>query len=251
MSVEILLIPEEIQKKDITSSLVVIIDVLRASSTITTALAEGADSVIPVYSPEEAKIIAEKMYSKPGKVLLCGERRGQKLPGFIMGNSPLEYKNPQVKDKIIVLSTTNGIKAINIAREAAHIIIGCFLNLQAVIKYCQKYSKNILLVCGGHRGNISLEDMVCAGMMKKLIESNKEKPPKPYLNDDAFIANLAYQYFQDDLLKMLQTSIWGQTLIAMDFQQDLVFCAQKNIYKVVPILKNDCLVASGIKMVKL
>lgn len=174
MSVEIVLIPEEIHNKDIASYLVVIIDVLRASSTITTALAEGADRVIPVYSLKEAKKIAKNIYSEYEDVLLCGERGGQKLSGFVLGNSPLEYKSTQIRDKTIIFTTTNGIKAINIVRRATQIIIGCFLNIQAVIQYCQQYTKNILLVCAGDRGNISLEDMVCAGMMKNLMESNKE-----------------------------------------------------------------------------
>lgn len=240
MDVEIVLIPEEIQDRDITSYLVVIIDVLRASSTIVTALAEGADMVIPVFSPEEAKKRAKKIYSQ--KVLLCGERGGQKLPGFILGNSPLEYKNLQVRDKIIFLSTTNGIKALSFAHEAARIIIGCFLNIQTVVQYCQQYAKNVLLICAGDRGNISLEDMVCAGMIKNLIENNKQKQSKYHSNDDAFVANLVYQQFKDDLLNMLETSTWGQHLITMGFQQDLIFCAQKNVYKIVPVLKNDHLV---------
>ena len=124
MNVEIALLPDEILDKDISNHLVVIIDILRASSTIVTALSEGANSVIPVYSIEKAIKVSEDLCSE--QVLLCGERNGLKLPGFYLGNSPLEYIGKHIKSKIIILSTTNGTKALQLTRKAAKIIIGCF-----------------------------------------------------------------------------------------------------------------------------
>jgi 2-phosphosulfolactate phosphatase len=242
MGIEIVLLPEELQNRDISNSLVVIIDVLRASSTIVTALAENAVRVIPVFSPAEARKRAATLCLE--NVLLCGERGGQKLSDFDLGNSPREYISSQVKDKVVLLSTTNGVRAINMTNKAKQIIIGCFLNILAVVQYCQYSSNNVLLVCAGDRGNISLEDTVCAGMIKYLIGGNDCNQSSNYLssNDDAQIALLLYQQFKDNLREMLQTSIWGQQLIAMGFKRDLIFCAQTNVYNVIPVLKEDNLI---------
>lgn len=244
MGIEIVLLPEEIQGKDLSDYLVVIIDVLRASSTITTALAEGAKKIIPVFAPQEAKQRVTKLCSH--QVLLCGERGGEKLAGFDLGNSPLEYISPKVKGKVIVLTTTNGIRAINLACKAAKIIIGCFLNIQAITQYCKCHTKNILLLCAGDRGNISLEDTVCAGMIKYLMEKNKEdkKSIFSFTNDDARIASLVYRQFKDDLLHMLKSSIWGQKLSAMGFEKDLLFCAQQNKYQIIPEWKEGSILLS-------
>jgi 2-phosphosulfolactate phosphatase len=240
--IDVVLLPEEVKDRDISDFLVVLIDVLRASSTITTALAEGAKKIIPVFSPEEARQRAEDYH--PGLVLLGGERNGEKLPGFDLGNSPLEYRSQKIKNKIILLSTTNGVKAINQVTKAKKIIIGCFLNIQAVIQYCQSYSKGVLLVCAGNRGSVSLEDTVCAGMIKYIAEGNNKQadPDYTYYYDDAFIAGHMYLKFKDDLLNMFKASNWGQHLRAMGLEEDLIFCAQENIYHKIPVMKNDSIV---------
>ncbi len=240
--IDIVLLPDELRDRDITNSLVVVIDVLRASSTITTALAEGARRIIPVFSLEEARKRAGNYH--PDEVLLGGERNGKKIPGFDLGNSPLEYRSQKIKNKIILLSTTNGVKAINQVTKAKKIIIGCFLNIQAVIQYCQSYSKEVLLVCAGNRGSVSLEDTVCAGMIKYIAEGSTKQadPDYPYYYDDALIAGHMYLKFKDDLLKMLKSSNWGQHLRTMGLEEDLIFCAQENIYHHIPILEKGALI---------
>ncbi len=247
MDIEIVLLPEEIQGKDISNYLVVVIDVLRASSTITTALAEGAEKVIPVLLPEEARKKAGNLCSH--QVLLAGERGGVKIAGFDLGNSPLEYISPQVKGKNIFLTTTNGTKALNLVSKAAQIIIGCFLNIQAVTYYSQHYGKNILLLCAGDRGHISLEDTVCAGMIKYLMEVSgfNQKINYYFSNDDAQIASFLFQKYKDNLLNMLQTSIWGRKLRTMGFEEDLIFCAQQNRYNIIPEWKGNGLVMTEVR----
>ncbi|MBA7547106.1 putative 2-phosphosulfolactate phosphatase [subsurface metagenome] len=131
---ETLFIPEEIKNVELAGKLVVIIDVLRASSTIVTALANGCSGFIPIFSPDQAKKKAQEF--KKERVLLGGEREGTKIEGFNLGNSPREYKKEAVKDKTIVFSTTNGVKTLEMAKSAHRIIIGSFLNLQAVCNYC-------------------------------------------------------------------------------------------------------------------
>lgn len=130
-NLETLFIPEEIKNIELAGKLVVMIDVLRASSTIVTALANGCRGFIPILSPDQAKKKAQQ-FEKEG-VLLGGEREGTKIEGFDLGNSPREYKKEAVKDKTIIFSTTNGVKTLEMVKSAYEIIIGSFLNLLGFI----------------------------------------------------------------------------------------------------------------------
>jgi 2-phosphosulfolactate phosphatase len=195
-----------------------------------------------VFSLEEARERAGNYH--PDEVLLGGERNGEKPSDFDLGNSPLEYRSQKIKNKTILLSTTNGVKAINQVQRAKKIIIGCFLNIQAVIQYCQSYSKEVLLVCAGERRSVSLEDTVCAGMIKYIAEGNNKQadPNYPYHHDDALVACQMYLKFKDDLLHMLKTSSWGKHLMVMGLEEDLIFCTQENIYQYIPIMKKEALI---------
>ena len=237
---DVVLLPEELKNKDISDCLVVVIDVLRASSTIITALASGASAVIPVYQPDEA-LNRSKNYQQ-GEAILCGERNGKKLLGFELGNSPTEYTNNKISGKVILLTTTNGIRTIELARKAEKIAVGSFLNIQAIVQYCKTFSGKVLLVCAGDRGNISLEDTVCAGMIIKL--SNKNVQQDNYQYDDSFIAYNTYCRFKKDLLGMTYKSVWGRHLIKMGLKEDLIYCTQTNIYNYVPIIKENIIVLS-------
>ena len=238
IGLDIVLLPEELKSKNILDCLVVVIDVLRASSSITTALASGASKVIPVYLPGEARKKSKKF--RPDEVLLCGERNGERLAGFNLGNSPLEYNNTMVKEKIILLTTTNGIRTIELVQKAKKVIIGCFLNIHAIVHYCNSYAGKVLLVCAGDRGNVSLEDTVCAGMMMSLSENHSQKYDFQY--DDSMIASYMYRKFNNSIITMMQKSVWGKHLIEMGLRQDLVFCAQENVYNLIPIIKGDSIV---------
>lgn len=234
---DVVLLPEETQKKDLTNHLAVVIDVLRASSTITTALVEGAKLIIPVYSTEEALVKVNTF--NPNEVLLCGERNGEKISGFILGNSPLEYNSNQVKGKTLILSTTNGIRTIEMVKAAKKIIVGSFLNVKAVAQYCLHYSEEVILVCAGDRGALSLEDTVCAGMIVELCKNSVKR--SDVQSDDSDIALRMYQEFKNDLFKMLKTSVWGKHLIKIGLERDLFYCSQKNRYPYIPIIKNNAI----------
>ena len=239
--IDVLLLPEELLEKDLSNCLVVVIDVLRASSTMTTALAQGARKIIPVYLPDEAKKLAENYCSDD--ILLCGEREGKQISGFDLGNSPREYSRKNIRNKIIILSTTNGIRTIELAKKSKEIIVGCFLNMQAVVEYCQSYSGKVLLVCSGDRGALSLEDTVCAGMMKLMSEKDAKIDKHHY--DDSLIACSMYRKYRKNLLHMMQISIWGKHLMQMGLQQDLIYCAQINMYHHVPVLKGRSMEYAG------
>ena len=231
---ETLFIPEEIKNVELAGKLVVIIDVLRASSTIVTALANGCSGFIPIFSPDQAKKKAQEF--KKERVLLGGEREGTKIEGFNLGNSPREYKKEAVKDKTIIFSTTNGVKTLEMAKSAHRIIIGSFLNLQAVCDYCTNYQGDILMICAGKKGRFSLEDTACAGMMVNFL---KDVFPADHQGIDAnLIAQLLYVKFGNNILEILRKSQHGRYLESIGLDEDLKFCSQLDLFHIVPIYKD-------------
>ena len=229
-----LFIPEEIKNIELAGKLVVVIDVLRASSTIVTALANGCRGFIPILSPDKVKKKAEQFERE--MVLLGGEREGIKIEGFDLGNSPREYKKEAVKDKTIIFSTTNGVKTLEMVESAYRIIIGSFLNLQAVCDYCTNYKGDILLICAGKEGRFSLEDATCAGM---IINSLREVSLGGHQEIDANLtAQLLYKKFGNNILEMLRKSQHGRYLEGIDLEKDLKFCSQLNFFHIVPIFRD-------------
>jgi len=233
-NLETLFIPEEIKNIELTGKLVVIIDVLRASSTIVTALANGCYGFIPILSPDKAREKAEQFEKE--RVLLGGEREGIKIEGFDLGNSPREYKIEAVKDKTIIFSTTNGVKTLEMVKGAHRIIIGSFLNLHAVCDYCANYKGDILLICAGKEGRFSLEDTACAGMF---IDSLKDALSDTCQGSDANLtARLLYEKFGNNILEILRKSQHGQYLESIGLDEDLKFCSQLDFFRIVPIFKD-------------
>jgi len=233
-SLETLFIPEEIKNTELADKLVIVIDVLRASSTIVTALANGCNGFIPILSPEQVREKAQQ-FEKEG-ILLGGEREGKKIEGFDLGNSPREYRKKVVKDKTIIFSTTNGVKTLEMAKDARKIIIGSFLNLKAVFNYCTNYQGDILIICAGRDGRFSLEDAACAGM---IIHSLRDVFPGVHQGVDANLtAQLLYEKFGHNILETLRKSQHGRYLESIGLSEDLKFCSQLDFYHIVPILRD-------------
>jgi len=233
-NLETLFIPEEIKNVELAGKLVVIIDILRASSTIVTALANGCRGFIPIFSPDKAKKKAQEF--KKERVLLGGEREGTKIEDFNLGNSPREYKREAVKGKTIIFSTTNGVKTLEMVKGAHRIIIGSFLNLQAVCDYCTDYKGDILIICAGRKGRFSLEDTACAGMM---VNSLRDVFPGDHQEVDANLtAQLLYVKFGNNILEILGKSQHGRYLESIGLDEDLKFCSQLDLFHIVPIFKD-------------
>lgn len=233
-NLETLFIPEEIKNIELAGKLVVMIDVLRASSTTVTALANGCRGFIPILSPDQAKKKAQQ-FEKEG-VLLGGEREGTKIAGFDLSNSPREYKKEAVKDKTIIFSTTNGVKTLEMVKSAYEIIIGSFLNLQAVCDYCTNYKGDILIICAGRESKFSLEDTACAGM---IINFLRDVFPIARQEADANLtAQLIYEKFGNNILEILRTSQHGRYLESIGLGEDLKFCSQLDFFHIVPIFRD-------------
>jgi 2-phosphosulfolactate phosphatase len=213
---------------------VVVIDVLRASSTITIALNNGAREIIPVASIESAVKISGSLF---GEVTLRGgERNGKTIEGFNLGNSPLEYSEAAVKGKSIIYCTTNGSVAMAKSRYARTLVVGSFLNLTTVVDFILQENKDFLIICAGRINSIgyfSMEDAVCAGMMiQKLM---KIETIELNLSDSAKAAHALYKSFGRSVLKMLKTSEHGKYLIEIGFADDLKICAAVDSVPVLPV----------------
>jgi 2-phosphosulfolactate phosphatase len=214
---------------------VIVLDVLRASSTITVALNNGAREIIPVASIESAVKISGSLF---GEVTLRGgERNGKTIEGFNLGNSPLEYSETAVKGKSIIYCTTNGSVAMAKSRYARTLAVGSFINLTATTDFIRDENKDFLIICAGRAntiGNFSLEDAVCAGMMIQNLL--KVESLEVELSDSAKAAHALSKSFGRSILKMLKTSEHGKYLIEIGFAEDLKICAQVDSVPVLPIL---------------
>ncbi len=223
---------DELQLRD---KNIVVIDVLRASTTITVALNNGAREIIPVGSIESAVKISGSLF---GEVTLRGgERNGKIIEGFNLGNSPLEYSETAVKGKSIIYCTTNGSVAMTKSRYARTLIVGSFVNLTKVTDFIKNENKDFLFICAGrinNLGNFGLEDAVCAGM---IIENLlKSETPSCDLSDSAKAARAIYKSFGRSILKMLKNTEHGKYLVEIGYADDLPICAAVDSVPVLPIL---------------
>lgn len=207
----------------------VAIDVLRATSTIVTALKNGADTVVPVLTPEEA---FQVVHDNPERrFMLGGERKSVVIPGFHLGNSPLEYTQSRVGGLPVLFTTTNGTRAIRRAAGAAHVYIASFLNAPAVAKELVKLGRNVAICCAGTHDQFSLEDAGCAGAIIDFLsgpDSHLE------LNDMAQVCRELYRRFDGRIGELLHLSEHGQSLLKMGLHEDLLFCSQLGTTTLLP-----------------
>lgn len=236
MKINILLSPVSVDELYFSKKTVVVIDVLRSSSTIITALSNGAREVVPVGTVEFGVKVSGGMFG--GQTLLGGERNTKKIEGFSLGNSPLEYTPEIVNGKSIVLYTTNGTKAIVKAKYAENIFIASYNNLNVIVNYLLKLNNDFEILCSGKSNVFSLEDTVCAGRLVSEIVKLKEGVE---LSDAARAAVSLNKTFGKNPAKMLAETEHGQILIQNGFTEDLKFCAKVNSSEVIPYFTNNSL----------
>jgi 2-phosphosulfolactate phosphatase len=235
MKIDLSFNPVQFDELQLREKNVVVLDVLRASSTITIALNNGAREIIPVASVESAVKISGSLF---GEVTLRGgERNGKMIEGFNLGNSPLEYGETAVKGKSIIYCTTNGSVAIAKSRYAKTLVVGSFINLTAIVEFIKGEKKDFLFICAGRAnstGNFSIEDAVCAGMIIQKLMKHESLEVK--LSDSAKAAHALYKSFGRSIVKMLKNSEHGQYLTEIGFADDLKICAAVDSVPVLPIL---------------
>lgn len=238
MRINVLFSPVNADELYFTNKTVVVIDVLRASSTIITALMNGAKEIVPVATVEFAVKVSGGMFG--GKTLIGGERNTKKIDGFAIGNSPFEYSREVVENKYIVYYSTNGSKAIVKAKFAEELIVCSFNNLSAVSKHLLNLNKDVEILCAGNDNLFSLEDSVCAG---KLIKKIKKKNKNLEVSDSASAALALFERFGEDIFSLLKNSEHGQKLLENGFEKDVKYCSESNISTCIPVMDGKILKA--------
>lgn len=220
------------QEDELRNKSVVIIDVLRASSTIVTALKNGAKAIIPVADMGEASKIAQNVDSE--NYLLCGEKDGAQIDGYDLGNSPLEYNEDVVTGKTLIFNTTNGTKAIKKAVGSSNIYIASFLNVGAVVEILKNEEKDIVLVCAGWKGRLAFEDMLLAGNIIYLLNGGTLSDES---TDGARVAFGIFEIYGKDIPSVIHKSNHASRLKNIVGTEDIDYCSQVDMTDIVPRLK--------------
>ena len=213
--------------------LVVVLDVLRATSAICTAIEHGVKEIIPVASVEEARSLQAEGY------IAAAERGGQIVEGFDMGNSPFSYMDPALKGKSVVLTTTNGTKAINMAKSKETVVIGSLNNLDVLCDWLVKQRRDVLVLGSGWKDKFNLEDTICAGAIAdKCLKSGRF-----FADEDSTVAaKFIFRSSRDNMFAFLKASSHRRRLRKLNLNEDVKYCLTPNNCTAIPILENGSLV---------
>ncbi len=243
-NVDVCLSPELLHLYDIKGKVVVVVDVLRATSVMVTATANGITEIVPVSEISACCDLLKKGY------IGAAERNGQTAEGFSYGNSPFSYMGDAIKGKKLAITTTNGTLSINKAKGADQVIIGSFLNKSAVISYLRDQEKDVLVLCAGWKGRVNLEDTLFAGAVVEGLNDDFRCE-----HDGSIAAHSIYKIAQHDLLGFLSNCSHFRRLSKLNISKDIEFCLKQDVYDVVPVLEGDKIVSSnkvkaGVEVVK-
>lgn len=230
-TIDVCLSPDLMHLYQVKDHSVVVVDILRATSCMTTALAHGIESISPFAELKECLAMKSQGF------FTAGERDGKKVDGFDLGNSPFEYQDPKLKGQKIAFTTTNGTQAIVKSIGAKEIVVGSFLNLSAVANHLRRSSHDVLIVCAGWKGKVNLEDTLFAGGLVEML--------KDVLNpacDAPLAAQHMYNQGKSNMMDFLKNSSHVKRLAKLNIHKDIEFCLTPDQYKVVPVLENNVLV---------
>lgn len=236
MRIDVLFGPSMLAPATVTGRVVAVIDVLRASTTITTALANGARKVVPLESAD-AVITRAKQFER-ADVRTAGERKMQPIPGFDLGNSPREMTREVVDGKTVLFTTTNGTATLLAVQGARDVAIASYVNVAAVtslLRTAARGGTDISIVCAGRDRQVSLEDAACAGRYVRLVTKQIDGAE---LGDGAFACTVLDRRYGDRLEKLFADSEHGRALAEAGFSEDLVACGALNSHPVIPIYQD-------------
>ncbi|MEN9304634.1 MAG: hypothetical protein RL264_3063 [Bacteroidota bacterium] len=231
--IEVCFTPGEYQYFKDEFEIVVVIDVLRATSAICAAFDNGIKAIIPVPTVEEAWEYKQKGY------LAGAERKGQIVEGFDFGNSPFSYMKEEFRGQEVVLTTTNGTKSLDVAKDAEIVVVGSFLNLESLSKWLEKQEKNILCLCSGWQDKFNLEDTICAGALCDYLISTGNFTSD---EDSSIAAKYLFQSARDNYFGYLKSSSHRRRLKNLNLNEDIKYCLTPNQTDVIPILRDGKLV---------
>lgn len=231
-SIEICLAPKLLDNYSIKDKVIVVVDILRATSLIVTMFHNGLNKLIPVKSLDEAKDYKNKGY------LVSAERNGKKVDFADFDNSPFTFTKEAIFDKTLVYSTTNGTQTINLVKSAEKVVLASFLNLHSITEYLINQQKDILILCSGWKGNYCTEDTLFAGCLSEnLIQNNFN-----YSEDSVSTSLELWKNAKNNLLEYIQNISQYKRLVQFGFNDIINYCFQMNISDVIPVLKDDHIV---------
>jgi 2-phosphosulfolactate phosphatase len=234
MKIDVLWTPGELEGVALQQRTAVVIDVLRAGTTVTAAIAAGARAVVPAESTEEALRIAHSIGR--GEVLLCGERQGARIEGFDLGNSPADFTPEVVRDRILVMTTTNGTEALMEVNGARTTFVGALVNLTAVARAVQASGGDPLVICAGRQGMVGADDALCAGLfVEEWLAAGDGSDAE--LNDGAIAALALAREHGESVDRFFGRTAAGRALVQIGHGDDVEFCARRDTIPEVPVYR--------------
>jgi 2-phosphosulfolactate phosphatase len=224
---------QQLGTADVQGRVVAVIDVLRASTTIAVALANGARAVVPFDSSEDVVNRAKQFERR--EVKLAGERRMHAIPGFDLGNSPREFTRETVEGKTILLTTTNGTAALTAVQGARDVVVASYVNFSATLAMLRAAARggtDVSIICAGRERQFSLEDSACAGRYARYIG---QRLTGVTMNDAALASSMIDRRYGENLARLFNESSHGQALAEAGYADDLVLCGSVDAYPVLPV----------------
>lgn len=231
-NIDVCLSPELLHLHNTSNSIVVVTDIFRATSCMVTGFAYGVERIYPVEKIEECKMLQARGY------IGAAERNAEKVAGFELDNSPFSYMDDRLVGASVAMTTTNGTRSITMAKpHAVKVIIGAFLNLEAVVNSLRNQPYDVLVLCAGWKGRVNLEDTLFAGAVVDALRDEYQVS-----EDGAMMAHQLFENAQGNMLGFLATSSHIRRLQRLGIQRDIAYCLQQNLYDVVPVLRGNELV---------
>jgi len=234
MKIDIIVSADDIKKEKIENKTVVVIDILRATSVIITAMHNGCIGVIPVLTVDAA---ADIVRNSKEEFMLGGERDALKIEGFHYSNSPLEYTRDTIEGKTLVMTTTNGTKAITGCVGASSLLIGAMLNAKALAKKIVKLNKDVVIVNAGTYGEFSIDDFLCSGYIIECVLKEVEVE----LSDIAITSHYIYKN-NEDIHSFIKYASHYKRITSLGLMADLEYCCRKDIIDIVPEYKDGIII---------
>jgi 2-phosphosulfolactate phosphatase len=236
MRIDVALSPAEYPAKIPQARRAVLIDVIRATTSIVVAFQRGCAGVVPVRTPEEARVARARLGDVPA--LLCGEQGGLRIPGFDLGNSPHEFLGASLAGRRLILCTSNGTRALASLGGVAELWIGALRNAAAVARALAGGAADALLACAGKDGAFCLEDAVCAGAIVHALRAG-DGPVEP--SDAAAAAEILFTHHREDLLGLLRGTDWGRRIEGIGLLEDLRLCAELDAAALAPRVRQGAI----------
>ena len=230
--IDVCLSPELLNLYELQGKIVVVIDILRATSCMVTALAEGVERIHPVATLDQCMQLGKRGY------LTAAERGGEQVEGFDLGNSPRAYLNGAYTGKKVAVTTTNGTLAITkSASFAKQVLIGAFLNISSLASYLRQQPEDVVLLCAGWKGKVNMEDSLFAGALVSLLEETHEP-----CCDSPLAVKTLYEAVKDQMYDYLMQSSHARRLSKFGVEDDIRFCLETDRFSIIPVLKGEELV---------